>query len=145
MTVIAWDGKTLAADKQRSIRGTMSRCTKIRRAASGEVLAIAGDESAGLQMVAWYEGGAEAAAWPKCQDSDDGWARLVVFSRDGLKYYDKAPVAITVEDPFAAFGSGMDAALGALAMGASASRAVEIASQLIDSCSGGVDAMELMP
>jgi len=142
MTVIAWDGKTLAADKQRSFSGTTGRTTKLFRIASGEVLAIAGNEAMGRLLVDWYVNGANPTEWPEAQKTED-WARLVVASKSGLKYFEKFPVAIELQEPFYAFGSGMDVALGALAMGATAERAVEVASQFIDSCGGGIDAMGL--
>lgn len=119
MTVIAWDGKTLAADKQRNYMGTISRCTKIRRLASGEVAAIAGNEATGLVLIDWYVRGSNPAEWPEAQKTDD-WARLVIASKAGLKYYEKQPIAIESQEPFFAFGTGMDVALGAMAMGATA-------------------------
>jgi len=70
-------------------------------------------------MVHWYKSGADVGAWPDIQKTDD-WARLIVFGSHGLKYYEQTPIAINVEDPFFAFGSGMDVALGAMAMGATA-------------------------
>ena len=55
MTCIAWDGKTLAADR-RAVNGGLARTTrKIQRRADGNVLlAMSGQSEVALEMVEWF-------------------------------------------------------------------------------------------
>jgi ATP-dependent protease HslVU (ClpYQ) peptidase subunit len=48
-----------------------------------------------------------------------------------------------VEDPFMAWGSGRDFALGAMAMGATAREAVAVACRFNVYCGNGIDAFDL--
>lgn len=142
MTVIAWDGKTLAADKRADVGGTALTTTKIKKLESGEIVAFTGSVSTGRILLDWYENGAEPEEWPESQNGDD-WARLIVASKGGVCFYEGHPVAVHCEDKFAAFGSGRDVALGALAMGADAIKAVEIASMFQSDCGNGCDYHEV--
>jgi hypothetical protein len=92
------------------------------------VLAISGCESAGRQLVLWFENGANPEQWPDIQNTDD-WARLIVASKRKCVIYEKTPIPMKVLDKFSAWGSGRDFALGAMAMGADARRAVKAASR----------------
>ena len=143
MTVIAWDGKMLAADKQATSSGLRVTCTKIRRAADGSLLAWTGDGAAGMLMANWYDAGQKADEYPKPQADKDEWARLVVIRGGKIHTYDRWPVLLTYEDKFMAFGSGRDFALGAMSMGATAKEAVEIACRFENGCGMGVDYMAL--
>lgn len=67
----------------------------------------------------------------------------MVVSRAGVVYYERQPFSLTIEMPHHAIGIGRECAIGAMAMGASAYRAVEIASGLIDGCGGGIDTLTL--
>lgn len=143
MTIIAWDGKTLAADKQMTWADMRSTVRKIRRLENGEVIGATGDSGKCLSVLDWYEQGAEPEKWPKCQTSDD-YARLIVARPGkGLVYFDWLPIEQPILDPFMAFGAGRDFAMGALAMGAGAAQAVEVASRFSASCGMGVDAFEV--
>lgn len=139
MTVIAWDGKTLAADKRAECAGHYFTTTKIRRISSGEVLAWCGDSDTGRMMASWYEAGADPAKWPECQKDEKSWARLIVASSAGVKYYDRWPAPTMVEDPFAAWGSGRDFALTAMHLGKTAREGVLIAALFESGCGNGVD------
>lgn len=55
--------------------------------------------------------------------------------------YEREPHPFEIEEPFYAFGSGMDIAIGALAMGANAIKAVEIASRYSSHCGNGIDTL----
>lgn len=142
MTVIAWDGKVLAADKRADVNGTGITTTKIKKLPSGEVVAFTGSASTGRVLMDWYESGADKSAWPESQSGDD-WARLVVAAEGGISFYESHPVAVSVQDKFTAFGSGRDVALGALAMGATAVQAVEIASRFQSDCGNGCDSFNV--
>lgn len=140
MTVIAWDGKTIAADRQVTTNDMRSSTTKLRRLPSGEVIASTGDVCLGRTLMDWYEGGADPAAYPKFQNEE--WARLIVVGANGLRYFERYPAAVLCEDQYIAFGSGRDFAMGAMAMGADARRAVEVASQFSTGCGLGCDTMQ---
>jgi ATP-dependent protease HslVU (ClpYQ) peptidase subunit len=143
MSVVAWDGKSIAADKQATNTGLRFRATKIRRLASGEVLAWTGGQDSGAIVSKWYEDGADPEKWPDCQKDKEDWARLVVASAAGVVFFERTPVAIPIEDEFQAWGTGRDYALGAMARGATAREAVEIAMRFDTSCGLGIDEFSL--
>lgn len=138
MSVLAWDGKTLAADRQCSTGDLASRCTKIRRLPNGDLVAWTGGIENGLALADWYEKGADPKHWPNFQGTDN-WCRLVVVRKGKVFTYETQPVPVPVEDRFHAWGSGRDFAMGALAMGADAVRAVKVASGLSITCGFGVN------
>ena len=139
VSIVAWDGKTIVADKQATCADMRFSTTKLRRIGSGEVLAIIGLESAGQMLMSWYEDGADPEKWPKCQEDKEDWVRLVVASKTGCKVYERHPVAMPIEDSFMAWGSGRDYAMGAMAEGANARRAVEVAMKFNTACGMGID------
>ena len=141
MSVVVWDGESVAADKAAISSDMRARTTKLWRIETGEILAWTGTQDCGLLLAQWYKNGAHAAQWPMFQSDKELWTRLIVVSCQGVKYYEIQPVAQMVEDPYMAWGSGRDYAMGALAMGASAVQAVEIASRFCVTCGGGVDVM----
>lgn len=142
MTVIAWDGKTLAADRQSTCAGMRSTTAKIRHLPDGDYAACTGGSDVCHMLVEWYKNGAKPSEWPAVQATDD-WARLIIASKDGVVFYERHPVAMLVRDKFIAFGSGRDFAMGAMAAGATASEAVDIASRFSTSCGLGVDEVTL--
>jgi hypothetical protein len=140
VTVIAWDGKTIAADRQRDTAGMKHPGTKLLRLANGEAVSWCGSNGGGYMLADWYAAGAKPSRWPELKGDD--FARLIVLRRDGLFVYETYPAAMKIEAPFIAFGSGGDFAMGAMAMGADARRAVEVASQFSTGCGLGCDTMQ---
>src|SRR5690606_19961363 len=103
MTVIAWDGKTLAADRQADRGGVKQPTQKIFRA--GRALAgISGDLTLCRELLAWYSAGAVPANFPaSCRNFD---ASMLVIERgpDGqaqAKIYESGPSPFTIEAPHA--------------------------------------------
>lgn len=143
MTVIAWDGKMLAADKMAVSFGVCVTTTKIRRLASGEVLAWCGDQDAGELLAKWYADGKDLCKWPDIQKDKDSWCRLIVADTNGARFFERQPISVEVEDQFAAWGSGRDFALAAMYLGKNAREAVEVACLFESSCGNGVDAFIL--
>ena len=78
MSVIAWDGNTLAADKRASSGTLIGTTTKIFRIDQATLCGYTGDAAFGEQMVAWYKAGAHPEAFPPSQRDKDDWARLIV-------------------------------------------------------------------
>lgn len=143
MTVIAWDGKTLAADKRAVLAGFKGgTVTKIHRW-DGGLCAFAGDFDIGMQMVEWVRGGADPDKFPKRQ-ADEGAASFLVICNDGTTYrYERAPVPLPFENVQQAMGSGRDYALAAMYLGFDARRAVEVACALDNGCGNGIDTLTL--
>ncbi len=143
MSVVAWDGKRIAADKMALSAGLCMTTSKIRRSArTGEILAWTGQHDKGLVLAAWFDEGADPAKYPAFQTTDD-WCRLIVASEAGVFSYETQCVPLSFENAFQAWGSGRDYALGAMAMGADAIQAVEIASRLCEGCGNGVECFAL--
>ncbi|MEE8115151.1 MAG: hypothetical protein V3T23_12455 [Nitrososphaerales archaeon] len=141
MTVIAWDGKTLAADKQMSRADTIGTCTKIYKIEDGSVLAFCGQLAQGLALMDWYRNGRIYSEWPAFQSSDN-WTVLVIAKDGKLIEYEQCPRPIGLEEKFTAWGNGREFAIGALAMGASSVEAVEVTSHHCEGCGRGVDSFE---
>lgn len=148
MTVIAWDGKCLAADKQATEGGLRHITTKIKRIDKGKfkgyLVAGAGVTSQANHMMAWFECGAEPDAFPKYQETEELSAQLLVITPDkDILRFDINPIPSVFHDEQYAMGSGRDVAIGAMAMGANAIEAVEVASELCSGCGMGIDAIYL--
>ena len=143
MTVIAFDGKNVAADRQADIGGTCGQVTKIFRVGD-RIAGIAGGYSHGLALLEWYKAGHDPHTYPR-EDNDRSRGSLLIFITSGLilKYeYYLSPLEIQ-EQCWAAV-CGKDLALGAMAMGASAWKAVEIASRYDAACGLGIDKLSLV-
>lgn len=142
MSVIAWDGKSIVADKMMTNEGMQSIATKLFKLNSGEIAAFTGDLCEGLALIDWYNNGHKKEDWPEFQTMEN-FTRMVVATSDGIVFYDQLPVAVKIQDKFHAWGSGRDYAMGAMSMGATAMEAVEIACKHSIHCGNGVDSFKL--
>lgn len=131
----------MAADSQATNGGRFIQTEKCWRIPGG-ALAVVGQAEQGLALRDWYINGADPAKWPEFQKGDD-WTNLIVFDGGRLVEYERLPIAQTVFGPHAAFGSGADLARGAMAMGATAAQAVEVAIKYNIYCGGPVVAFEV--
>jgi len=143
MTVVAYDGRSLAADKQSVCGGRCSTTTKIWRLDTGEVAAITGMQAMGQMLVEWYKQGADPATWPIPDSEENDCVRLIVADVSGCKFYEQA-IPLAVEDAFGAWGSGADFAVTAMYLGKSAREAVELTCLFAVGCGNGVDAFDLV-
>ena len=135
MSIVVWDGKVLAADGQTSNGLLAEPATKIFELGDGGVAAFTGTYDVGLAMVAWARN--DGAKWPAAQETDR-WSRLTVASPDRtVRVFEQEECGIPLETTYGAWGSGRDFALGAIAMGADAVRAVQIASKFCVHCGFG--------
>jgi ATP-dependent protease HslVU (ClpYQ) peptidase subunit len=126
VTVLAWDGRTLAADTAVSDGegGTKTRFSrKLRRTGDGRLIGGAGDVGPMIELMDWLESGTDDVL-PKIKGSAEC---IVVMPDRTVAVYETSGIPIDVDEPVAAIGSGADLALGALLAGASAVRACEIA------------------
>lgn len=141
MTVIAWDGKTLAADKRATSGGGIARTvTKIHRH-SDVLLGVTGSWDIAAEMREWFKAGAVPADFPpKAREGD---ATLIVIRRDRVETYNSGPYPMPIEAAYCAFGSGRDYAEAAMFLGRSAANGVMVASHFQTDCGNGVDTLTL--
>ena len=142
MTIICWDGKTLAADKRASNNGLIRTTTKIFRV-NDCLVGFSGDLDQCMEMVNWVRGGCAISDFPTSQRDKDRWITLGVINQAGLRVYEMTPFPIIYEDAFWATGSGRDYAIAALHLGKTAREAVEISSIFDTGCGNGIDSLEL--
>lgn len=136
MTTIAWDGRSLAADRQSSYH--CNPVAKIEHNAYG-LVGASGDFDLGLAVMVWLAGNGPKPAIPS-----DATLTVLHVDHDGkARIYHNALVPIPAGLPFFAIGSGRDYAMGAMAMGASAEEAVRIAARFDESTGGDVDVLTL--
>jgi len=140
MTVVAWDGAVLAADRMMPMGSVVYSVCKIRVVSSGIVLAATGDAVTCNLLMEWYEAGADRDQYPR-PAKPDMEADLIVAKPDGTLWHScGGPTFDEIKQNFAAFGMGAGVAVGAMAAGANAVRAVQIASEHASGCGGGYDA-----
>ena len=140
MTVIAWDGRILASDKQETMNGIKFSTTKLKCLGNGDYAAATGDRNDCLAMMEWYKDGADRDKFPQLGKCNDSYSLLLVIKNNlSAVYYENSPFAVNVEDKIIAFGCGRDLALGAMAAGVSAFEAVKIACQFDIHCGVGCD------
>ena len=142
MTVIAWDGKSIAADR-RSERGEITGTVlKLFSGRDGYTLATCGTLTKGLILMEWFNKGADREKWPEFQSTND--CNNVIVARKGeLLIYCQDSIPLTVLDKFSAWGSGGEFAIGAMEMGATAEEAVLATNKHCASCGHGVDVIDL--
>lgn len=135
MTTIAFDGKTMAADRQVStFRGSVA---KIHRLADGSLYGASGKFDETVAVLAWLAGGEK----PKIEEHIHA---IVVAPSGKFHTYEKLLVALPAASSFMAVGSGRDFAMAAMHLGKSAAEAVKIA-HLFDTDTGpDVDTLEVL-
>lgn len=139
MTVIVWDGTTLAADKQTSFGGSGFAITKLGRT-KDLLFGCSGNGAMCRQMSKWVLDGRHPEQLPV--GFSDGSADVLVVERGGkVLLYSVGPLPTIIEETKFAIGSGMDFALGALYAGANAYHAVLAANRYSNSCGMGVDTL----
>ena len=132
MTVIAWDGVTVAADSMANEDGLSSTVTKLHTFKDG-VLADVGELWACAAMRAWLTGD---GAFPNVSGAD---ASLIVFGPLGeVQEYQSTPYPLEEFSAPYAWGCGRDLALGAMLAGATAVEAARIACERSIYCGGPV-------
>lgn len=137
MTVVAWDGKILAADKLMTGNGLRQTTTKLFYD-GGTAIAFCGNIDSGMALVNWYKNGAIQSDWPVSQRGEN-WAQALIIKEGKCYGLSQEPFLYTIEDNFAAIGSGRDYAIAAMHLGKNAKEAVEVASLYDVNCGNGVD------
>lgn len=142
MTVIAWDGRTLAADRQ-STSNNMKRSTKKIYTVRDGLVAITGGGCHGHALINWFLGDRDVSKWPLYVSDECGF--IIHITKQGVWVYagDKPAFGEPILSPFIAFGSGRDYAMAAMHLGKSAKEAVKIACLFDTTCGMGVDTLRL--
>lgn len=141
MTVIAWDGVTLAADRRATSGGGIARSvTKIQK--HGDVLlGVTGNFDLAMEMREWFKAGASPAEFPaKAREGD---ATLIVIRRGSIETFNSGPYPMPIESEKAAWGSGRDYAEATMYLGGSAEQGVMVASHFQTDCGNGFDTLIL--
>jgi 20S proteasome alpha/beta subunit len=142
MTVIAWDGKTLAADKMSVSGGYSATVTKIRKI-RGHLVGGSGNAPDVREHMAWFADGADPKTFPERLRDDSYRSFLLVITPERqIHVYETGALPMVQDDPYYAIGSGRDFALAAMHLGFSATRGVEVANHLSSSCGRGVDILQ---
>lgn len=139
MTTIAWDGKTLAADRQCNAGGIRDlKVTKILKRKDGAICGAAGRASEMGGFHRWFLAG-EKKSSPKLSEKSAAFivrpsGKLVIFDEDGWFEADPGPYAI---------GTGWEIARATMFLGFNAVKAVETAAALDSNTNNEVDTLEL--
>lgn len=143
MTCIAWDGKTLAADKRSCENGIIGTVTKIHRV-NGSLVGGSGANAFISQMIQWVRDGRKVKDFPDAQRDKDDWQPFLLIETDGrIAFYDRTPYPTWFEQQHYAIGSGRELARAAMYLGKTAREAVEVACALDCGCGNGIDVLEL--
>ena len=129
MTTIVANLEGMASDT-RVTGGPMFNTTKVRRI-KDSLYGGAGNLSQILKMFLWFENPDQAPSWKEAPDF-----HILQVSPQGLFVWESEMIAIQIDTPFYAIGSGSEYAMGALACGATLQKAVEIASLFDPGTSG---------
>jgi len=139
MTVIAWDGTTLAADKRACAEGYIYSVTKVYRIANC-LVGFSGNAAHIGRYRAWIVGGCDPTTYPPQVEHEH--SRMLVIRRDRtIERYETTGWPMIIEERQHAMGSGRDFAAAAMHLGCDARRAVEVASALSEWCGNGVDTL----
>lgn len=134
MTTVAWDGITLAADRQMSLfRGST---TKIHRLVDGRLYGACGQLQDAVAVKEWLEKGGEK---PKVTDN---FHAIIVDQSMCYSMEDKL-VLLPRDRPMFAVGSGRDFAMAAMLLGKTAAEAILIAHQLDTDTGPQVDELQV--
>lgn len=151
MTIIAYRDGILCADSQAQTAGDvrMGALSKIfdmtadfglepGHRFAGALAAICGYAPFATEVLDWIKRDCPGPQ-PVSPDDAEYGATVIVFSAAGpITIYERGLSQAEAAGPFLAYGSGMEVAMGAMWMGASARKAVECAIALVTTCGGEI-------
>ena len=140
MTIICWDGTTLAADKMVSFEdGTFFTTPKIFRRGDGIIYGVAG--TCCEAIADWFENGEGMTRFNGLVLSERNFS-LLYIGHDRKPYLmEGAPYPVEVEDRCFAIGGAAQAGRILMECGMTAEKAVEQVCQHNIYCGGGIDAL----
>lgn len=136
MTVIAWDGETLAADSQLNFGNTRLTCEKLYRLPDGSIVGLAGTAAKCTRLLRFMRGEGPA---PKRLMG----CHAIRVSADGVYLYAETTEPERLTSRRIAIGCGGDFAAGAMAAGKSAAEAVALTIENDTQCGPPVVTMRL--
>lgn len=128
MTTVAFDGRNVAADSMSTVGGIMAGYHGKLFAHRGVIATGTGDAALCKRFRDWVQAGMRGEPPPMKMGENEAQCMLFYAPNRYIDFDEAGPIPL--EAPFVAYGSGREIALGALAAGASAARAVEIAASL---------------
>lgn len=137
MTVVAWDGRTLAADRMANYNGHARSATMVFRLDPQNLVGICGKASVATEILAWLRGARDPEQFPRDPDT----MVFMVHNTGRMVCYEGGPFPVPVTEGYFAMGAGRDYALAALHLGYDARRAVEVACALDIYCGMGIDTL----
>jgi len=146
MTVIAWDGEVLATDTQCTLGKAKYNSPKAWYETIGNSVCI-------LSGVGTLRNIHRHKDWVMKNDPSipfpydslkDHYYQFILVTRNGLLRYEGTPYPIEHGVNACAFGEASDFAYGALAMGATAVEAVQVAIKYSHCCGGNVESYSLV-
>jgi 20S proteasome alpha/beta subunit len=144
MTVIAFDGKTMAADRMSGNQWTSyGRSTKIAKV-DGHLIGGAGVAAVSREFIDWFRSGRVPSDYPAgMKDKDDSTTMLVITPCGVVNVYQRSPMPMVHDNTWYAIGSGQEVAAAVMHVGYDAVKAVEVACAVCTGCGGGIDVLAL--
>lgn len=139
MTIVAWDGHTLAADRMGDAGGLRRTITKVFRLDDGSLFGSCGSSSHMMEMLDWIKRGYPPSEVPPFQRTEDYQGVILVKPDATVWVWGQGPYPFKMEDPYTAMGHGRDFAIAAMYLGKKAVDAVNIACMFDPSCGMGCD------
>lgn len=143
MTVIAWDGKTLAADKMLSNATYKYKINKLFRLNDGSIGGWAGYPHQALKVIGWLNSDRNPEKYPDQTDEERSAVVMIITKKKKVYLFNDMMAPCAIEEKQIAIGSGDAYAKTAMFMGYDAESAVFVASKLCPSCGSGIDTMVL--
>lgn len=145
MTVIAYDGRYVAADRLITNDSGMKGISRKLEVWEGQVLATVGAADHGEAMMIWFKDGKDPKRFPDPGGGEKS-SYLYVYTPGGapVMCFQTWPAPILFPMSEQAAGCGADIARTAMHLGRDAREAVKIASELNCFCGGGVDYVDLV-
>lgn len=149
MSVVVWDGKTLATDTQCNMGNAKFNAPKAwYKSVGGEACILSGVGT--LKNIhrhkQWllhtYDTDGNDNSFPYA-DVENHYYQFILVNKNGLLRYEGTPYPIDHGVNACAFGEAADFAYGALAMGATAVEAVKVAIAYSNQCGGNVESFSL--
>lgn len=140
MTIIACNRQMLACDGYVTYNSLNLSVPKSWRE-KDFIIGIAGNYETGLIFVDWYmrygEHWNKERVWPPSKNEDSDFCALIL-NKNGICQCGPQMRVFKVFEDYAAIGIGSEFAMGAMSMGASPDRAVELTCKHIIGCGGDV-------
>lgn len=128
MTVIAYDGTTLASDRLLSFGdGTYCEVRKIFQRSDGVIYGVAGSGPSVQAAAEWFEHGGNPADFPELhgREENNHFELLYIDTSGGIYLLMMSPHPIKIESTRFAIGCASEAALVLMDMGLTAELAVQ--------------------